>query len=266
MIYITGDVHTQLSEHWEQKIAGKEIENAVKYIEILKKYHLSSTLFLNGKCLEEDREKVKELLKYDVELGGHTYDNFGKMGPIKSYIYRKIWGCIYGPASYQKKDIQKTKSIFEKEGFNLTSWRTHSFGSNEKTYRILKEEGIKFVSDFVGEIKPFEKNGIVHLPINIPVDVVTISYGEWKTESRNPFSSCTKGRIEPREWFEIIKKRVIQNEKNKRDSVLLIHPTTMAVLDNFKLFEEIVNFLSKYKSGKISEFKIDNKISKIQKP
>jgi len=266
MIYLTGDVHTKIFEHWEQKIAGKEIDSAMEYLEILKKYHIPSTLFLNGKCLEEDREKIRELLKYDVELGGHTYNNFGKMGSIKSYIYRKIWGCIYGPSSYQKKDIQRTKNAFEKEGIKITSWRTHSFGSNEETYKILEKEGIKFISDIVGEIKPFEKKGIIHLPINIPVDVVTISYGEWKTESRNPFASCTKGRIESDEWFEIIKKRIIQNEKNNIDSVLLIHPVTMAVLDNFKLFEEIAKFLSKYKSKKISEFEIYNKILKIQKP
>ena len=92
----------KIPDYWEQKIAGRDIVNAIKYLEILKKYHISSTLFLNGKCLNEDKEKTKELLKYDVELGGHTYDNFGKMGPIKSYIYRKIWGCIYGPNFYQK--------------------------------------------------------------------------------------------------------------------------------------------------------------------
>jgi len=255
MIYLTGDVHMKISDYWEQKIAGRDIINAIKYLEILKKYNLSATLFLNGKCLEEDREKVKELLEYDVELGGHTYDNFGSMNVVKSYIYRKLWECIYGPTSYQRKDIQKTKNAFERAGIKITSWRTHSFGSNENTYNLLEKEGIKFVSDIVGEVKPFSKNGIVHLPINIPVDVVTISYGEWKTESKNPFASCTKGRIAAEEWFEIIKKRIINNEKNKIDSILLIHPTTMAVLDNFKLFEEIVKFLSKYKCRKISEFK-----------
>ncbi len=256
MIYLTGDVHTALPRHWEQRIAGKEIDSAKKYLEILKKYKISSTLFLNGKCLEEDKEKVKELSNYNVEIGGHTYDNFGRMGAIKSYIYRKIWGCIYGSVFYQKRDINKTKRAFEKLGMKMRSWRTHSFGSNETTYKILKEEGVRFVSDILGEVKPFEKNGIVHLPMNIPVDVVTVSYGELKPESKNPFASCVKGRIEPREWFEIIKKRVIYNEKNKIDSILLIHPITMKVLDDFKLFEEIARFLSKYKSGKISEFKI----------
>jgi len=256
MIYLTGDVHTTLPGHWEQKIAGKEIDSARRYLEILKKYHLKSTLFLNGKCLEEDREKIKELLNYDVEIGGHTYDNFGHRGAIKSYIYRKIWGCIYGSFSYQKRDIKKTKRAFEMLGIKMQSWRTHSFGSNEDTYRILREEGVRFVSDTLGEIKPFEKNGIIHLPMNIPVDVVTVSYGELKPESRNPFASCTKGRIKPEEWFEIIKKRVIYNEKNKIDSILLIHPITMKVLDDFRLFEEIAKFLSKYRSGKIFEFRL----------
>jgi len=256
MIYLTGDVHTKLPGHWEQKIAGNELDNTKKYLEILKKYKISSTLFINGKCLDDEPEKIKEFLKYDVELGGHTYDNFGKMGVIKSYIYRKLWGCVYGSNSYQKKDIRKTKRAFEKLGIKMTSWRTHSFGSNENTYAILKQQGVKYISDIVGEVKPFSKNGIIHLPINIPVDVITIAYGEYKPESRNPFASCVKGRIQPKEWFEIIKKRISYNEKNNIDSILLIHPVTMAVLDNFKLFKEITKFLSKYKSKKIFEFEI----------
>jgi peptidoglycan/xylan/chitin deacetylase (PgdA/CDA1 family) len=254
MIFLTGDVHTKVTNNWEQKKAGQDIDNVKKYLEILKKYKIPSTIFINGECLDKESGKVGELLNYDIELGGHTYNSFGSMGPIKSYIYRKIWGCIYGPVSYQGKDIRKTRMAFEKRGIKMNSWRTHSFGSNEETLKILRQEGVRFVSDIVGEVRPFEKDGITHLPINIPVDVVTISYGEWKTQSRNPFASCVKGRIEPEEWFEIIKKRVMHNEKNGIDSILLIHPTSMAALDNFKLFEEIAKFLSKYKSKKISEF------------
>jgi peptidoglycan/xylan/chitin deacetylase (PgdA/CDA1 family) len=254
MIYLTGDVHTLIPKNWEQKKAEPDIESAIKYLEILKKYKISCTLFLNGILLDKQPEKIKKLLDYDVEIGGHTYSNFGSMKPIKSYIYRKLWGCIYGCALYQKRDIRKTRNSFEKLRLKMKSWRTHSFGSNEKTFEILKEEGVRYVSDLVGKTRPFEKNRIIHLPINIPVDVVTIAYGEYKPENRNPFASCVKGRIFPEEWFEIIKTRVKGNEKNKVDSILLIHPTTMAVLDNFVLFEKIAKFLSKYKSRKISEF------------
>lgn len=253
MIYITGDVHNEDSRHWEQQIAGQDIDNAKKYLEILKKYKLSSTLFINGVCFDKEPEKIKELLKYEVELGGHTYNSFGSMGTVKSYIYRRLWGCIYGPKFYQKKDIKKTKKAFEKLGIEMISWRTHSFGSNESTYKILKENGVRYVSDFLGKTKPFEKE-VLHIPINIPVDVVTVAYGPWRPESRDPFASCTKGRIEREEWMEIVKNRVEENEKKGVASVLLLHPTTMAVLDNMKTLENIAKFLSKYKSRKISEF------------
>jgi len=100
-----------------------------------------------------------------------------------------------------------------------------------------------------------KKAEFIHLPINIPVRIQnTISYGKLTPESRDPFASCTKGRISAGEWFEILKKRVAENEKNKLPSVILIHPMTMAVLDNFELFEKIARFLSKYQSKKISEF------------
>ena len=256
MIYLTGDVHTKIPGYWEQKIAGNELDAAKKYLEILKKYKISCTLFLNGKCLEGEPEKVKELLNYDVEIGGHTYDNFGKMNPIKGYINRKRFGCVYGSSKYQKKDIEKTKKSFEKLNLKMNSWRTHAFASNNETFKILKQNNVKYVSDLVGDIKPFEKENIVHFPINIPDDVDTISFGFLTPENRNPFASCTKGRIKPEEWFEIVKKRIVGNEKKKIPSVLLIHPITMDVLDDFKLFEQIAKFLSKYKSEKVSEIKV----------
>jgi peptidoglycan/xylan/chitin deacetylase (PgdA/CDA1 family) len=255
MIFLTGDVHFPLNS-WEEKIAGQDIDNTIRYLEVLKRYKIPCTLFINGKLLDEEPEKVKELLKYNAELGGHTYNNFGNLNIFRSYINRKLYGCIYGSRKYQKKDIKKTKEAFHKVGVEIESWRTHSFGSNEKTFEILKENKIKYVSDLLGGTKPFEKIGLIHLPINIPVDVNTIAYGEFKPENRNPFESCTKGRISPDEWFEIIKKRISDNEKKHIPSILLLHPTTMAVIDNFVLFEKVVKFLSRYKCLKISEINI----------
>jgi len=257
MIYLTGDVHSRSLNNWEQRIAGTDIKSARRYLEILKKYKISSTLFINGECLDNERELFNELLNFNVEFGGHTYNNFGKLGSIKSFFYRKIFRCVYGSEKFQRRDIQKTKKAFEKLNLKMISWRTHAFGSNEKTFKILKQEGVNFVSDLIGDIKPFNKE-ISHVPINIPVDQNTIVYGKLKPENRDPFASCVKGRISAEEWFEIIKKRVIDNEKKKMDSIILIHPTTMAVLDNFVLFEKIAEFLSKYKSAKISEIKINS--------
>jgi len=254
MIYLTGDVHTKDMGGWEQEKIGSELIAAKKYLEILKRYKIPCTLFINGKCFEEEIEEVKELLGYDMEFGGHTYNNFGKLGIVKSYLYRKFFGCVYGSKKYQTKDIFKTKKNFEKNGLKMISWRTHAFGSNDDTFKILEKAGVKYVSDLVGEIKPFQKGDLIHLPINIPVDGNTIAYGELSPKNRNPFASCTKGRISKEEWFEILKKRIINNEKNKIDSILLIHPATMAAVDNFELFEQIAKFISKYKSAKMSQF------------
>jgi len=254
MIILTGDVHSKERGDWEQKVVGSQIIAAERYLKILEKYKITSTLFVNGICMEKGKKDVKKLLDYDVELGGHTYNNFGGMNVFKSYIYRKIYGCIYGPVSYQRRDIKKTKKAFEKFGLKMKSWRTHAFGSNEKTFELLAEEGVRYVSDLIGEIKPFEKNKIIHLPINIPVDQNTIAYGILKPENRDPFASCTKGRIKPEEWFEIFKKRVVENESKKVPSIILIHPSTMAALDNFELFDKVAKFLSKYKSIKVSDF------------
>lgn len=253
---MTGDVHTKRSFNWEQERIGSNAEVSFEYLKILKKYKLACTLFINGICLNEEKEDVKKFIDFDVELGGHTYNNFGKLGVIKSYLNRKLFGCIYGSSFYQKRDIRKTKKAFEKFGLKMTSWRTHAFGSNDKTFSILASQGVRYVSDLLGNTKPYEKEGIMHLPINIPVDQNTLAYGILRPENRDPFASCTKGRIKPEEWLEIIKKRVENNEKKGIPSVLLVHPATMAYLDNFETFEKLAKFLSKYKSFKISDFKL----------
>lgn len=257
MIILTGDVHSNKLKTWEQKKIGSEIKAAQKYLDILKKYRASCTLFINGICLDNktEKEEVKKLLEYDVELGGHTYNNFGNMDIIKNYIYRKLYGCVYGSSRFQRRDIKKTKKAFEKSGLKMTSWRTHAFGSNGETFKILEEEGVTYVSDLLGKINSFGSSKIIHVPINIPVDQNTIAYGELKPENRDSFASCTKGRIKPEEWFEILKKRVKENEKNRIQSVILIHPATMACLDDFKLFEKVAKFLANYELKKISELK-----------
>ncbi len=257
MIYLTGDVHSKIPGHWEQEIAGSEIDAAVRYLDILKKYKIACTLFVNGKCLDENKKEVRELLEYEVELGGHTYDNFGRMNIFKSYFNREFFGCVYGSSGFQERDIKKTKKSFERLGLKMKSWRTHAFASNNETFRILAKNDVKYASDLIGDRKPFEKNGIIHMPINIPVDNLVMEFGMLKPENRDPFASCTKGRIKSEEWFDIIKKRVVENEKKRVDSILLIHPISMKVLDNFKLFEEIAGFLSKYESRKVIEFEIE---------
>jgi peptidoglycan/xylan/chitin deacetylase (PgdA/CDA1 family) len=244
MIYLTGDVHSSRMGEWEQDKIGSEIKAAERYLEILEEYQLKSTLFINGICLDENWEEVKPLLNNLVELGGHTYNNFNGMNIFKSYISRKIFGCIYGSKKTQRGDIEKTKRAFVKRDLEMKSWRTHAFGSNNETFNLLKSVGVKFVSDFVGEIKPIKDNELIHLPINIPVDQNTISYGKLTNNNRDPFASCVKGRISPDEWFEIIKKRITYNEKEKINSILLIHPATMATLDNFELFRKIAEFSS----------------------
>ncbi len=260
MIYITGDVHSKNLLSWEHEGYGSNAKTSIKYLEILKKYGLSSTLFVNGVCLDEENVDIKKLLDYDVEFGGHTYDNFGnnKLNIFKSYINRKFFNCVYGPEFYQKKDIKKTRQSFERFGLKMNSWRTHAFGSNNKTFEILQQNGVKYVSDLLGCTKPFYEKGIIHIPINIPVDQSTMAFGPvLNPENRSPFAGCTKGRINPEEWLKVVLDRVHNNEKNGIPSVLLLHPATMAYIDNFRLFEKLIKSLSNYESAKISEFKLD---------
>jgi len=54
-----------------------EPETVVEYAEIVDNYNLSTTLFVTGRTVEEERKVVESLAEYDcIEIGGHNYGAF----------------------------------------------------------------------------------------------------------------------------------------------------------------------------------------------
>jgi len=232
-IYITTDIHNFMhysEEH--KKWFFDETEHLKKYLKLAKKYNIKTTVFVTGKILEEKLDEYKWLLNdFDIEIGGHTYDCFTQYFKWEWFLYKKIFWCSYWPKIFQKKDIEKTTKIINKLWIKPVSWRTHAYASNFSTREVLKSNGYKIISDVT--TKKYSIEDFIDFPPNTLPDHENIIHDWIKNNSQAKYTV--------KEWLKEIKKEV----KKQRESVILAHATCHAYLDNFKILEELFNWIDK---------------------
>lgn len=260
MICLTGDIHHMSMKTLDQRYANiTEAEAALKYLQIAKGYDLRVTLFITGKTFLEEPETIKKMLAFkNLEIGGHTYG--GLRPKLLHKVFAKLTGSEYGPKLFQKIDIKKTLDIIEKETRKKCfSWRTHQFQSNSNTFIILKNSGVKTVSDAVSPSKknPWKENGLRVIPINTLRDHGHIYHGfrtqEQVNQAKSPGDPFDRKSYPPAQWLEIVKSQVQNLEGEKGVATLLVHPICMKIADNFKTFKKLCKFLSNYESLTVSK-------------
>lgn len=188
MIFLTGDVHNWMSSGHPCCQSFDEPAAALKYATIAAEEGMKVTLFATGKAVLESAEKFRELAGMpNVELGGHGWNSFCKP-KIRTLLW-SLSGSKHGPRWCQRLDVRRTVSAFRKiVGEQPVSWRQHAFYTDEYTYPILKEFGIKIVSDRVVSMQLAEcewanqmiekmTTGLWSLPINITPDHDSLEHG-----------------------------------------------------------------------------------------
>ena len=99
MICLTGDIHHMSMKGIDhQFLKGTEVDAAKKYIQIASKYKIKLTLFITGKCVKEESEKIKALLSMgEIELGGHNYWAFTPSLPYKlsGWVFKQKLSLIH---------------------------------------------------------------------------------------------------------------------------------------------------------------------------
>lgn len=173
---LTGDVH-------HSGLTGyPEFNYCRQYIEVVRQCDAKCTIFLTGKCLEENHHKISELIGLDyVELGCHTYTgHFLLLGRRYSVMTLQNYATLIGLPrnvrnlllkSYYAYDIKRTKNVFSENGFMPISWRTHAYLGNSILYSLLPIFGFRIVSDIISDkLTPFTKDGLLHAPITLADD------------------------------------------------------------------------------------------------
>ncbi|KPJ64971.1 hypothetical protein AMJ44_11655 [candidate division WOR-1 bacterium DG_54_3] len=255
MICLTGDVHHMSMKGANQPyLQGTEVEAAERYLEIAGKFKIKSTLFFTGKCILEEYQKIKHLpSNFRLELGGHTYRAFKPRLPYK--LSYRLLNRKNGPFFLQRHEIRKTVNIFKEFlDYNIVSWRDHAYRNDKNTPRLLKEAGIEYFSDIASPriLKPFLKDSLFYVPINVLPDNDYVYHGSRKPGSFNeddlmkkPFQ--TKAMTVDK-WLEKAQEQVKKIIDAGGISTLLVHPTCMEIADNFKTFGKLCHFLSQYET------------------
>jgi hypothetical protein len=251
IICLTGDVHNRSLNSSDQKVSKlTEVEASKIYLMIAEKFNIKVTLFFTGKCFsEEPLNNIKDLLSYkNLEIGGHTY--YALRPAVMHNIFRRIWGQSYGPEWYQRLDIRRTVKVIKNTiGRDVLSWRTHSYASDEITYKILDTEGLRVVSDKVDYQASYPQRvgrNLLSMPINtFPDHEHIIHPGTRKMVESN---KANLNKIFPIEkWCEKVEKQILNILSFKGVGVILAHPICMYVSDNFSTFIKLCDFLSQFK-------------------
>ena len=243
-IWLTGDVHHMTMNGTDQKLLRRanefvtEVDLCERYLEIANNFGFSPTLFFTGKSIEEEGNKVRDLLgKYKFSVGGHTYSTYQPI--LFSKISKKLFGSPYYSKRIQYNDIKKTRDIITNNlGVKINYWRNHAYLSDRYTNNILSEKGFTRVSNKVDlKVNSICKinNSLDSYPINTLPDHESL-----------PHSTEHESQINPNVWVKKNIEYVKTIVNNGGTATLLLHPLCMFLENNFSFMDELLSKISVY--------------------
>jgi len=264
MIYLTCDLHHDTLQTGNQKFSDRnELSLALDFAKELKNRDINATFFFTGRSLHEEPEKVIPIMNFkNIEVGGHTYNAFEPQ--LFHRIWKKLTGNYNGPYFYEYLDVWHTKKIIkEKLGVSIKVWRNHMYMHGKNTNKILARNGIKLCSDGVkkGALnKNNVQDGVLNIPINIIPDHEHLIHAE-RTEDwikswikrYNWSDDFGSDSYYIKDWEKLVINQIVENESLGLDSVIIIHPITMYLCDNFEAIYRILDIVKNYNSGKMSD-------------
>lgn len=255
MICLTADVHHMSMNGDDQKyLRGTEVDAAQRYIGIIANYEIKTTLFLTGKCVLEEKEKIRNLLSIsNLELGSHTYRAFSPRFPYR--LSYRLLNRKNGPRFFQKYEIEKALSVFRTElNYHIVSWRDHAYRYDRNTPDLLKEAGIKYFSDIASPhyVEPFLKGELFYVPINVLPDHDYVYHGGRQPGAFNEdilMKTAFQTRaMYAKKWLVEVKEQIEKIVKAGGLATILAHPSCMEICDDFITFEMLCRFISQYET------------------
>lgn len=246
-VCLTGDVHhMSLGTRDQEYMDRTELSAAVEYAEIAGSYDVPVTLFVTGKAVEEEPDRIDELATMDhVELGGHNYFAFSTLVHKAS---RGLLGTWNGPRFFQAWEIDRTIDLFANRDIEITSWRDHAYRHDSNTASLLAERGITHFSDAVGPDKRVHREDrLTVVPINTPPDHEHVYHAfrtpEFVAENdfEGPFGH-ESGNIE--EWVGWILDSIKTAVESDTPGTVLAHPSCMSLIDDLDRFKSLCEHLN----------------------
>ena len=277
MIFLTGDVHHRSLNTPELPYMApySEADLAGEYLRIARRHGLKVTLFITGMTFAEERNGLKHILGHEnLEIGGHGFSALG----ITAFdrIYRRFFdNHYYRRYATECREVEKTVEIIsEKTQKKVISWRNHAYIYTKRTVQVLEKNGIKVWSDMAGENTGwpyYAGDKLINLPVNTCRDHAMLYHGPFSEgwiAKKNSLLNCNYRRAigmltgssydfrlkryHADEFLDTLTGQV-EARVAKGVAVMNLHPACMYVLDEFRTFDKICGFLSKYPSFFMSE-------------
>ena len=174
------------------------------------------------------------------------------------WIFRvlgKVFPSQHGPRAYQLSDIRRTRMILSQTiGKEVLAWRDHSYIRDRHTYGLLAACGIRVVSDEVSPHahRPSEvREALLTLPINTLPDHENVLHGKYRPGYTK--EDRLAGRLTVEDWGERVRKEILEIEARGGIATVLAHPVCMDLADGMKVFEQICQFASGFRTVFVSE-------------
>jgi hypothetical protein len=241
-VCVTGDVHhMSLDTRDQAHMDGTEVEAAIEYAELAADHGVPVTLFLTGKAVVEEPDRVDALAAIEgVELAGHNYYAFGTLAHT---AFRGLTGSWHGPRRVQDWEIGRTLSTFSDRDIDVTCWRDHAYRHDANTAELLADHGITHFSDAVGpDERVRREDGLTIVPINTPPDHEHV-YHAFRTPAfvaedgfSGPFGEAS---TDVDEWANRVTALVEERADAGDPATVLAHPACMRLADGFEAFESL---------------------------
>ena len=247
-VCLTGDVHhMSLSTRDQEYMKTTEVGAAIEYAEIAGDHGIPVTLFVTGKAVSEEPDRIDQLADMDhVELGGHNYYAFGTLA---HKAFRGLFGSWNGPRPIQRWEIRKTLAAFADRGIDVRVWRDHAYRHDDNTAELLSRQGLTHFSDAVGPDEHVRRtDGVTVVPINTPPDHEHVYHAfrtpEFVAESgfEGPFGTESHS---PDDWVEWVLDHVADRRDAGQVATVLAHPACMRLADEFEAFEELCSAIDR---------------------
>ncbi|HET9961810.1 MAG TPA: polysaccharide deacetylase family protein [Nitrospiraceae bacterium] len=230
-----------------------ESQLALRYCEIAQEHDVKVTLFVTGRTCLEETDRVAALARLPhCEIGGHTYSAHRSFG---HWLSRTFTGSRLGPKRYQERDIIRTiRAVRAITGKEVLVWRNHGYQFDQYTYPLLASHGIRIVSDRVSGVEGATERisrDLLSLPINTMPDHEHLLHGKYRSGRTNFERLRNRKSIE--EWRETVERQVEQIEQHGGIATILAHPLCMEVADRMENFTALCRFLSRFKTGCVSD-------------
>lgn len=256
MICLTGDVHHMSLMINDQKHIGDpsltEVLIARQYVALLEKYRVKGTLYITGRCFTEEWDTLAPVARHPlVEVGGHM---FNARFPRECFdAYGERTGLWNGPRWYQDADIRRNVEVVrEKMGYDLLSWRAHSYKVDPNTYELMASHGLKLTSDAIekGSLWPNRiECGLISHPMNVIPDHDHLYHAHRTREFVERSNASGYGADEfgavsysIEEWGNLLLRQAAAIDEHGGIVTILCHPICMWLADRFRTFERILRY------------------------